>query len=98
MRRLVGERDADVRGAIAESLGRLPIDSPATATATEKALFDVASRTEVTRHLGKSAAGPRIIGLTLIPSKVVAVPTPALIGALRVSKRSPAAGRARGRA
>jgi cyclophilin family peptidyl-prolyl cis-trans isomerase/HEAT repeat protein len=83
MRRLVGERDAEVRGAIAESLARLPIDSPATATDTEKALFDVASRTEVTRHLDKSSAGPRIIGLTLTPTKEVAVPAPALIGALR---------------
>jgi cyclophilin family peptidyl-prolyl cis-trans isomerase len=96
MRRLVGERDAEVRGAIAESLGRLPIDSPATATDTEKALFDVASRTEVTRHLGKSSAGPLIIGLTLTPTKVVAVPTPALVGALRGFEAF-ARGRARAR-
>jgi cyclophilin family peptidyl-prolyl cis-trans isomerase/HEAT repeat protein len=96
MRRLVGERDGEVRGAIAESLGRLPIDSPATATDTEKALFDVASRTEVTRHLGKSSAGPRIIGLTLTPTKEVAVPTPALIGALRGFEAF-ARGRARAR-
>ena len=82
-RRLVGEGDADVRGALAESLGRLPVDSPAAAADTEKALVEVASRTEVTHRIGKSSAGPRIIGLTLTPMKVVAVPTPALTGALR---------------
>ena len=82
-RRLVGERDNDVRGALAEALGRLPIDSPLVASQTESALVEVASRTEVSHRLGKSSAGPRIIGLTLIPSRVVAVPTAALVGALR---------------
>jgi cyclophilin family peptidyl-prolyl cis-trans isomerase len=83
VRRLVGERDADVRGALAESLGRLPIESVAVAAETEKVLVEVASRTEVTHRIGKSSAGPSIIGLTLTPTKVVAVPTPALVGALR---------------
>jgi cyclophilin family peptidyl-prolyl cis-trans isomerase/HEAT repeat protein len=96
VRRLVGERDADVRGALADALGRLPIDSPAVAVDTEKALFEVASRTEVTHHLGKSSAGPRIIGLTLTPSREVAVPTPALIGAL-CGLEAFARGRARAR-
>ena len=96
MRRLVGERDADVRGALAESLGRLPIESPAVAVETEKVLVEVASRTEVTHRVGKSSAGPTIIGLTLTPTKVVAVPTPALIGALR-GLETFARGRARAR-
>ena len=96
MRRLVGERDADVRGALAESLGRLPIESPAVAVETEKVLVEVASRTEVTHHIGKSSAGPTIIGLTLTPTRQVAVPTPALIGALR-GLEAFARGRARAR-
>ncbi len=83
VRRLVGENDADVRGALAEALGRLPIDSPEAAAETEKALVAVASRTEVTHRIGKSSAGPSIIGLTLTPTRVVAVPAPALVGALR---------------
>ena len=83
VRRLVGERDADVRGALAESLGRLPIDSVAVAAETERALVEVATRTEVTHRIGKSSAGPSIIGLTLTPTRIVAVPAPALIGGLR---------------
>ncbi len=94
MRRLLGERNAEVRGAIAESIGRMPIDSPATATETEQALTDVASRGEVTRRMETSAAGGRIIGLTLTPKREVVVPTPALVGALR-GLESFARGRAR---
>jgi cyclophilin family peptidyl-prolyl cis-trans isomerase/HEAT repeat protein len=96
VRRLVGERDADVRGALAESLGRLPIDSVAVAAETEKVLVEIASRTEVTHRLGKSSAGPTIIGLTLTPTRIVAVPTPALVGALR-GLEAFARGRARAR-
>jgi cyclophilin family peptidyl-prolyl cis-trans isomerase/HEAT repeat protein len=94
MARLVGERDAEVRGAIAEALGRLPIPSPAIAVDTEKALLDVGSRVEITRRVERSAAGGRIVGLTLAPTKVVAVPMPALLGALR-GLESFARGRAR---
>ena len=76
------ERDPGARGAIAEALGRLPIDSPAAAGDTEKALVEVALRLEVTRRVERSAAGGRIIGLTLTPTKTVEVPMPALLGAL----------------
>ena len=83
LQRLVGERDADVRGAIAESLGRLPAESAAIAADIEKVLLEVASHTEVTKKVQTRAAGGRIVGLTLTPIKDVAVPVPALLGALR---------------
>lgn len=83
LQRLVGEREADVRGAIAESLGRLPTESAAIAADIERALLAVASRTEVTRKVQTRAAGGRIVGLTLTPTKDIAVPVPALLGALR---------------
>jgi cyclophilin family peptidyl-prolyl cis-trans isomerase/HEAT repeat protein len=91
---LVNERDHEVRGAASEALGRLPTDSPVSAGATEKALVEVASRLEVTRRVETSAAGGRIVGLTLTPTTTVAVPMPALIGALR-GLESFARGRAR---
>ncbi len=81
--RLAQERDADVRGAIAESLGRLPVDSPAVAGQTEKTLCDVATRFELVTHVDRSAAGGRIVGLAMTSTKEVAVPMPALVGALR---------------
>jgi cyclophilin family peptidyl-prolyl cis-trans isomerase/HEAT repeat protein len=81
--RLVGEGDNQVRGALAEALGRLPIDSASAASETERALVEIASRTEVRRRTDKSAAGPSIIGLTLSRAKVVVVPEPSLVGALR---------------
>ncbi len=94
MARLADERDAEVRGAIAESLGRLPIDSPAVAGATEKTLGEIATRFEVVKHVGKSAAGGRVVGLSLTSAKAVEVPMPALLGALR-GLESFARGRAR---
>ncbi len=83
MARLAQERDAEVRGAIAESLGRLPVDSPAVAGQTEKTLCDVATRFELVTHVDKGAAGGRIVGLSMTSAKEVTVPRPALIGALR---------------
>jgi cyclophilin family peptidyl-prolyl cis-trans isomerase/HEAT repeat protein len=83
MARLAQERDADVRGAIAESLGRLPVDSPAVAGQTEKTLCEIATRFELVTRVDKSAAGGRIIGLAMTSAKEVAVPMPALLGALR---------------
>jgi cyclophilin family peptidyl-prolyl cis-trans isomerase/HEAT repeat protein len=91
---LATERDPEVRGAVSEALGRLPADSPDSAAATEKALVAVASRLEVTRRVETSAAGGRIVGLTLTPTRTVAVPMPALTGALR-GLESFARGRAR---
>jgi cyclophilin family peptidyl-prolyl cis-trans isomerase/HEAT repeat protein len=93
MARLPDERDADVRGAIAESLGRLPIDSPDVAGATEKTLGETATRFEVVKRVDKTVGG-RVIGLTLTSAKEVAVPMPALLGALR-GLESFARGRAR---
>jgi cyclophilin family peptidyl-prolyl cis-trans isomerase/HEAT repeat protein len=102
LQRLVGERDASVRGAIGEALGRLPLDTggPGQAAApavlqVEKALVDIASRAEVVRRIDKQAAGGRIVGLTLSPTRTALVPMPALIGALRGLE---ALARAKGRA
>ena len=81
--RLAQERDAEVRGAIAEALGRLPVDSPAVAGETERALCDIATRFELVSRVDKSAAGGRIVGLSVTSAKEVAVPMPALTGALR---------------
>ncbi len=92
--RLAQERDADVRGAIAESLGRLPVDSPAVAGETERALCDIATRYQLVSRVDKSAAGGRIVGLAVTSEKEVAVPMPALLGALR-GLESFARGRAR---
>jgi cyclophilin family peptidyl-prolyl cis-trans isomerase len=92
--RLAEERDADVRGAIGESLGRLPIDSPAVAGQTEKTLCDIATRFQLVARVDKSAAGGRIVGLAVTSEKEVAVPMPALLGALR-GLESFARGRAR---
>jgi cyclophilin family peptidyl-prolyl cis-trans isomerase/HEAT repeat protein len=83
LERMVGEPDADVRGAIAEALGRLPLAPPPAALQVEKALVAAASRLEVIRHMDKQAAGGRIVGLTLTPTREVLVPMPALMGALR---------------
>ncbi len=83
MTRLSQERDADATGAIAEALGRLPIDSPAVAGETERALCDVATRFQLVSHVDKSAAGGRIVGLAVTSGKELAVPMPALLGALR---------------
>ena len=94
MARLAQERDADVRGAIAESLGRLPVDSPAVAGETERALCDIATRYQLVARVDKSAAGGRIVGLAVTSDKEVAVPMPALLGALR-GLESFARGRAR---
>lgn len=82
-RQLLIEKDAGVRGALAEALGHLPIDSAGAASETERMLVEVASRIAVTRKIEKSAAGPTIVGLTLSRARVVAVPEPALVGALR---------------
>ncbi|HEY3382934.1 MAG TPA: peptidylprolyl isomerase [Vicinamibacterales bacterium] len=86
--RLQGEKDADARGAICEALGRLPIEPPAEIAHIERVLFDVASRTEVIRNVAvtQNAAGTRpgsILALSVAPKTRVAVPAPALIGALR---------------
>jgi cyclophilin family peptidyl-prolyl cis-trans isomerase len=83
LRRLVGEMDADVRGAIGEALGRLPLESTVVTEQIEKALVDIASRVEISSRVDTQAAGGRIVGLTLTPTRQALVPMPALIGALR---------------
>jgi cyclophilin family peptidyl-prolyl cis-trans isomerase/HEAT repeat protein len=88
LRRLVGEEDPDVRGAIGEALGRLPLEAaptsgPGAADSVEQALVAIASRVEITRRIERQAAGGRIVGLTLTPTREALVPLPALIGALR---------------
>ena len=81
--RLVAERDADVRGAIGEALGRLPLDASANVQQVEKALVDIISIAELTSRVEKQAAGGRIVGLTLTSKKEALVPMPAMIGGLR---------------
>jgi cyclophilin family peptidyl-prolyl cis-trans isomerase/HEAT repeat protein len=100
--RLVGEPDAGVRGAIGEALGRLPLETvgsgqadPAAGQQVEQALVDIASRAEIVSRIDKQAAGGRIVGLTLSPTRTALVPKPALIGALRGLE---ALARAKGRA
>ena len=83
LQRLVGESDADVRGAIGEALGRLPLESPAVGGRIEETLVAIVSRLEVTSRIDKQAAGGRIVGLTLTPTRAALVPMPALIGGLR---------------
>ena len=83
LQRLVGESDADVRGAIGEALGRLPLESPAVAGRIEETIVAIVSRLEVTSRIDKQAAGGRIVGLTLTPTRAALVPLPALIGGLR---------------
>ena len=95
LQRLVGESDAEVREAIGEAIGRLPLESPAVAGRVEEALVAIVSRLEVTSRIDKQAAGGRIVGLTLTPTREALVPMPALIGGLRGLE---ALARAKGRA
>ena len=83
LERLVGEVDAEARGAICEALGRLPYSAPADITQAERAIVEAASRTQVTRHLGTRAAGGNLVGVTIAPTTEVSVPVPAILGALR---------------
>ena len=83
LQRLIGEDDAEVRGAIGEALGRLPLAEGAGSEQVEKALVGITLRVEITHRVDKQAAGGRIVGLTLTPTSHAQVPMPALIGALR---------------
>jgi len=98
LRRIVGEDDADVRGAIGEALGRLPLDGSQAASdegivrggtaagpedRVEQALVASVSRVQVSRRVETQAAGGRIVGLTLTQKREALVPMPALLGGLR---------------
>jgi cyclophilin family peptidyl-prolyl cis-trans isomerase len=83
MQRLIGEPDAEVRGALGAALGRLPTGPTEIAQSVERALVDITRRVETASRVEKQAAGGRIVGLTLTRRKETAVPLPALVGALR---------------
>jgi cyclophilin family peptidyl-prolyl cis-trans isomerase/HEAT repeat protein len=81
--RLLSESSPEVRGAMGEAIGRLVYANPADALEAERALVEIASRVEVTRKTQTTTAGPQLMGLTIASTKEVAVPLPALVGALR---------------
>lgn len=82
LRRLPVEKDGEVRAAVCEALGRLPVDNVEEARAIERLLAEETARVEVGKDVRVTPAGP-LLGVTIGWGRPRETSTPAAIGALR---------------